>query len=78
MYHVSTIFDILRQRVDSLAVHHFLVSFIFVRWGLVRDGPFESFSHYNGIIVIINDYFLEMGGVMSHCTTRSFEIIYDA
>ena len=32
-----------------------------IRWGLVGDGPFELFSHYNDILVIINDYFLEMG-----------------
>ena len=35
--------------------------FIFVRWGLVGNGPFESFSHKNDIIIIINDYLLEVG-----------------
>ena len=29
--------------------------------GLVRDGPIESCSHKNDILVIINDYSLEMG-----------------
>ena len=44
------------------AMHHFLVMNFHIRkMGLVRDGPFESFSHYNDILVIINDCFLEMG-----------------
>ena len=42
--------------------------FIFVRWGLVGNGLFDSFSHYDDILVTINDYFLEMGvcNVPSH------------
>ena len=44
------------------AMHHFLVTDFHIRkMGARRDGPFESFSHYNDILVIINDYFLEMG-----------------
>ena len=51
------------------SMHHFLVANFhirrrcqrFVRWGLVRDGQYESYCHKNDILVIINDYFLEMG-----------------
>ena len=103
MYHISTITDILRQRVDPLAqwlehwiskptvrvripsgtwdfffklcIISYLRVFIIVRWGLVGDGPFESYSHKYEILVIISHYSLEMGDVMSHCTTKLFEII---
>ena len=89
MYHISTISDILRQGVDSLAqwlehwistpavrvripsgtwdffqaMHHLLVTNFHIRKMGARPGygPFESFSHYNDILVIINDYFLQMG-----------------
>ena len=42
-------------------MHHLLRIFIFVRWGLVRVGSIDSFSHKNVFLVIINDYFLEKG-----------------
>ena len=45
----------------KLCIISYLRIFIFVRWGLGRDGPFESYSHKNDIFVIINDYYLEMG-----------------
>ena len=89
MYHICTISDILRQRVDSLAqwlelwffypgdtgsnptwdvgfffktMHHVLVANFHIRKIGARPGwTFESFSHFSDILVIINDYFLEMG-----------------
>ena len=44
-------------------MHHFLVTCFHIRKMGARPGygPFESFSHYNDILVIINDYFLELG-----------------
>ena len=43
-------------------MHHLLVTNFYIRkMGALRDGPFEQYSHKNDILVIINDYFLEMG-----------------
>ena len=46
---------------SKLCIISYLRIFTFVRWGLVGNGPFESYSHKNDILVIINDYSLEMG-----------------
>ena len=56
-------------------MHHFLVTNFHIRKIGARPGwIIETISHKNDILVIINDYFLEMGGVMSHRTTHTFEI----
>ena len=58
-------------------MHHLLFANFHIRkMGFVGNGPIESYSHEkNDFLVIISVYSLEMGGVMSHCTTHSFEII---
>ena len=42
-------------------LHFLITNFIFVRLGLVRNGPIEAYSQKNDILVIINDYSLEIG-----------------